>query len=52
VAGAVIIVIAVAVVLPSLMLIGGGVISAVLGWVLKTNAEAEHAGSELIDTNY
>ena len=51
-AGAVIIVIAVVFVLPSLMLFGGMAISAILGWFLKTNAEAEHAGSELIETNY
>lgn len=50
--GAVIIVIAVVFVLPSLMLLGGMVISAILGWSLKANGEAEHAGSELLDTNY
>ena len=50
--GAVLIVLAVVFVLPVLMLVGGLVISAVLGAVLKTNAEIEHAGSELIETNY
>lgn len=50
--GAVLIVLTVVVVLPVLMLVGGLVISAVLGAVLKTNAEVEHAGSELIETNY
>jgi mannitol-specific phosphotransferase system IIBC component len=50
--GAILIAIAVVFVLPSLMLLGGMVISAILGWVLKTNAEDEHAGSELLDCNY
>ena len=50
--GAVLIVLTVVFVLPSLMLLGGMVISAVIGAVLKTNAETEHAGSELIETNY
>lgn len=51
-AGAVLIVLTVVVVLPVLMLVGGLVISAILGVVLKDNAEADHAGSELIETNY
>jgi hypothetical protein len=51
-AGAVLIVIAVVVVLPVSFLMGGAVISAILGWFLKTTAEADHAGSELIDCNY
>jgi len=50
--GAVLIVLAVVFVLPSLMLLVGMVISAVFGALLKTNAEAEHIGSELIDANY
>lgn len=51
-AGAVIIVIVLLFMLPPAFLIGGGVISAILGWAGKTFAEKKHAGSELIDTNY
>jgi len=51
-AGAVLIVILVVLVLPPLFLIGGGVISAIIGWAAKTTAERQHEGSELIDTNY
>ncbi|NNE97104.1 MAG: hypothetical protein HKN24_13850 [Acidimicrobiales bacterium] len=28
------------------------VAAGVIGWALKSNAEAEHADSELLDTNY
>ena len=34
------------------MLIAGGVISAIVGWAAKSNAEAEHEDSPLIDLNY
>jgi hypothetical protein len=52
VVGAVLIVIAVVIVLPvSFMMLGAG-LSAAFGAALKSNAEAEHEGSELIDTNY
>ena len=33
------------------MLLGAGV-SFVFGWTLTDNAEAEHEGSDLIETNY
>ena len=51
-AGAVLIVILIVLVLPPLFLIGGGVISAIIGWAAKTTAERQNEGSELIDTNY
>ncbi|HEX2850435.1 MAG TPA: hypothetical protein VHN98_07770 [Acidimicrobiales bacterium] len=38
--------------LPTLFLITGGVLSGVVGWLLKDNADATHEGSELIDLNY
>ncbi len=50
--GAFIVVGVIVLVLPPLMMMGGAVISAVLGWSLWDNAEQEHEGSELIPTNY
>lgn len=50
--GAVLVVIAVVFVLPSLMLLTGMAVSAIFGWSLKNTAEDDHAGSELIQTNY
>jgi len=38
--------------LPVAFLLSGGIGSAVMGWLLKDNAEATHPGSELIATNY
>ena len=49
--GAIVIVVVVVLVLPPSMLIAGGVFSAILGWLLKEDAEARHEGSELIDLN-
>lgn len=49
VTGAIAIVVLIVLVLPPLYLITGGVLSAVVGWALKNNADAEHAGSELAD---
>jgi len=37
--------------LPVSFLIGGAVVAAVLSMSLKSNAEATHEGSELIDLN-
>ncbi|HVM07826.1 MAG TPA: hypothetical protein VM345_05160 [Acidimicrobiales bacterium] len=51
-AGAVLIVIVLLFVLPPLFLMGGGVISAILGWASKTYAEKKNKDSELIDLNY
>ena len=50
--GAVLIVLTVVVIMPvGFMMLGAG-ISALFGAALKSNAEAIHEGSELIDTNY
>ena len=37
--------------IPVSILIGGGIVAAVLSASLKSNAEATHEGSELIDLN-
>jgi len=50
--GAVIIVVVLVAVLPPLYLMTGGVLSAIVGWALKSGAEADHEGSELIDLYY
>jgi hypothetical protein len=50
-AGAVIIVIVLVIALPVAVLMGTSLIAAALGWVLKDDAEARHAGSELIALN-
>lgn len=49
--GAIIIVVLLVVVLPVAVLISGGVLSAIIGFFLKSDAEATHEGSELLDTN-
>jgi len=49
--GPIIIVVVTVLVLPVSFLIGGGVVAAVLSASLKSNAEATHEGSELIDVN-
>lgn len=46
------IIIAVLLLIPVGFLMSTMVAAAVIGWSLKTNADADHAGSELIDTNY
>ena len=51
-AGAVLLVIFIVLVLPPAFLMAGGVVSAILGWAAKSNAEAANEGSELIDLNY
>ena len=50
--GAVIVAVIIVLILPPLYFITGGILSAVMGWLLKNDAEAEHEGSELIDLNY
>ena len=50
--GAVVIVFFLLIVLPVTFLMLGGVLSAIIGYVLKRNAEQEHEGSELIDLYY
>lgn len=47
--GAVIIVVVVVAVLPPLFLVTGGILSAVMGRLLRTEVEERHAGSELVD---
>lgn len=49
--GAIILVLVIVFVLPSAILISGGIASAVLGFFLKDEADRRHAGSELLDLN-
>jgi hypothetical protein len=49
--GPVLLAIGIVLVLPPLLLLGGLVFSAILGWLLVEHAEESHAGSELIDLN-
>ena len=49
--GAVILVVVIVFVLPSAVLISGGIASAVLGFFLKDEADRRHEGSELLDLN-
>ncbi len=37
--------------LPVLMMLGGAVLSAILGWSVKTNVDTANEGSELLDLN-
>jgi hypothetical protein len=50
--GAIVIILVLVVVGPALWWVAWGLMSFALGWLLKGNAEATHAGSELIETNY
>jgi hypothetical protein len=50
--GAIIVAAIIVIVLPMTFLATGGVAAALLGWVLKENADATHEGSELLETNY
>ncbi len=47
VTGAITIVVLIVLVLPPLFLITGGILSAIVGWASKRNADAQHAGSDL-----
>jgi hypothetical protein len=49
--GPIIVVFVLVIVLPVSILMGGAVVAAVLSSALKSNAEATHEGSELIDLN-
>ena len=49
--GVIAIVIVLVVAIPVSVLLSGGVGAALLGWVLKDEAETAHEGSELIETN-
>lgn len=46
------IIIAVLLLFPIGFLMSTTVAAGVIGWALKSNAEAEHADSELLETNY
>jgi hypothetical protein len=48
--GAIVIVV-VLLLIPVMVLMSGGIASAVLGFFLKSDAEARHEGSELVDLN-
>ncbi len=39
------------VIVPVGIIISGGVLAAIIGYFLKTNAENTHEGSELLETN-
>ena len=47
--GAVVIIIVLVVAIPVLVLISGAIAAAGLGWLLKTEVDAQHEGSELLD---
>jgi hypothetical protein len=49
--GAAILLVVLVVLLPVAILLGGAVVAAVMGWLLKEHAEATHQGSELVDLN-
>lgn len=49
--GAVIIVVVLVIAIPVAVLMSGAVGAGILGWLLKTDAEKENEGSELIDLN-
>ena len=49
--GAILIIVAMALVFPPLVFAGGLVLSALLGQVLKDDAEATHEGSDFIELN-
>ncbi len=46
------IIVAVLLLIPVGFLMSTTVAAAVIGWALKSNSDAEHADSELLDTNY
>ena len=48
--GAIIIVV-VLLLIPVMVLMTGGIAAAALGWLLKSDAEERHEGSELIELN-
>jgi hypothetical protein len=49
--GAVLIVIALVVVIPVSVTMTGAIVATLLGWNLRSDAEATHAGSELVELN-
>ena len=49
--GALVLAVILVVVIPVTVVMSGAVVSAILGWSLKSTADADHEGSELIDLN-
>ena len=49
--GVIVVLVVILVVIPVGVLLSGGVVAGVIGWLLKDNGERTHEGSELIDTN-
>jgi hypothetical protein len=50
--GALIIALLITIGIPVGFMLAGAGVSFLFGWTLGDNAEAEHAGSDLIETNY
>ena len=50
-AGAIVMIIVLVLVIPVGVIASGGVIAALIGHLLRRNAETTHAGSELIELN-
>lgn len=48
-AGTVIIIVVLGVVAPVVIILSGLVVSALMGWVLKADVDAQHEGSELLE---
>ena len=48
-AGAIVVAIIIVVVIPVSIMMTGAIVSGILGWSLKGDAEDRHEGSELID---
>ena len=49
--GPILIVVALVLVIPVATLIGGAVMAIGLGWLVKTEVDLDHVGSELIELN-
>ena len=49
--GALILAFVIVVVIPVAVLMSGGVVAAGLGWLLRRTVDADHEGSELLETN-
>ena len=49
--GAIVIVIVCCIAIPVAVLMSGAVLAAVIGWLVQTDVEAVHAGSELVELN-
>jgi hypothetical protein len=49
--GAILMLVALVVVIPVVVMMSLSVVAAGLGWALKSNGEATHPGSELIELN-